>query len=257
MKLLPLLLLFLFSSTSYASPTVWVDQGDGFAARSASFVNSDDRIFNADLSTLQQLLDQAPHESTGDRSHVITLPMPDGSVSRYQVVESPISERDPSSLTPSVKTYRVFGLDEPGSTGRIDIGPLGFHGMVFTSNGRVFIDPASDAPVTTSYASGYASKMIGSQFSCGVDHMMDRSPVAEFVELRARGALARAAGELLVYGVAVSATRRFANQVGPDDSDVLGRIVAAIDAVNVIITGHIGNPVRKRPRGRHRQPILQ
>ncbi len=242
MKLLPLLLLFLFSSTSYASPTVWVDQGDAVAARSFPISNSADRIFNADLLTLQLLLDQAPHEDTGDRSHIITLPMPDGSTSRYRVVESPIIQTNPSSPPPRVKTYRVFGVDDPGASGRIDIGPSGFHGMVFTSQGRIFIDPASDMPLTTSYASGYASKMTGSQFSCGVDHMMDRSPVAEFVELRARGALARVSGQLLTYRLAVSATREFADRItdSAGDADVNDVITTAINRVNEIYERDLG-----------------
>ncbi len=239
MKLLPLLLLFLFSSISYASPTVWVDQGEAIAARSASFSNSEDRLFNADLLTLQLLLDQAPHEDTGDRSHIITLPMPDGSTSRYQVVESPIVQTDPSYSPPRVKTYRVFGVDDPGASGRIDIGPSGFHGMVFTSQGRVFIDPANEDPLTTTYGSGFAKQMTGSQFSCGVDHMMDRSPVAEFVELRARGALARVSGQLLTYRLAVSATREFADKFA-NDAAARDAISTAVNRVNEIYERDLG-----------------
>ena len=240
MKLLQLLLLLVFSTQSHAAATLWVDQGASVSARSSAAGPSQDRAFNADLRVLRQILDQVPHEDSGDRSHLIDLPMPDGSTASYQIVESPIMHADLAARLPEIKTFQVFGIDDPGSSGRVNISPRGFRGMVFTSMGRVFIDPASANRQETAYLSGYAQRAATSQFSCGVDHMMDRSPVAEFYELKARAALARTAGSELRFDVAVSATKEYAAEVGSSNVEVMAEITNAIDRVNAIYQRDLG-----------------
>ena len=48
--------------------------------------------FRLDQAALRAELAAAPHESLGDRSVQIQLPMPDGKLARFAVVESPIME---------------------------------------------------------------------------------------------------------------------------------------------------------------------
>ena len=42
---------------------------------------------------------------------------------------------------PEIKTFKVYGLDDKQISGRLDIGPLGFHGMLDTTEGTLFVEP--------------------------------------------------------------------------------------------------------------------
>ena len=41
-----------------------------------------------------------------------------------------------------MRTYRAVGVDHPDIQGRLDFTPLGFHAMLFTPGGDMFVDPA-------------------------------------------------------------------------------------------------------------------
>ena len=90
---------------------------------------------------LRNLLHNAPRESSGDNSYIISLPLPDGSLSRYSIVESPVMAPALAAKYPEIKTYKVYGIDDPTASGRVDITPRGFHAMLHTAQGRVTIDP--------------------------------------------------------------------------------------------------------------------
>ncbi len=89
---------------------------------------------------LRAALTLAPHQEAGQFSQfsLIDLPMADGSTRKFKICESPI-------MTPQleakigVKTYRVKGIDNPAETGRLDLGPNGFHGFVRSTNGQSFV----------------------------------------------------------------------------------------------------------------------
>jgi hypothetical protein len=42
---------------------------------------------------------------------------------------------------PEIQTYAGIGLDDPTAYARLDRTPKGFHAMILSGNGRVFIDP--------------------------------------------------------------------------------------------------------------------
>ncbi|MEO6302841.1 MAG: reprolysin-like metallopeptidase, partial [Bacteroidia bacterium] len=94
-----------------------------------------------DLKT--QLL-SAPLESNvkiNESTCIVTLPLPNGTMQRFKVVESPIMEPGLAAQFPDFKTYSVKGIDDPYANGKLDWNEFGFHGMVRTINGDYFIDP--------------------------------------------------------------------------------------------------------------------
>lgn len=116
------------------------------------------------------LLRHAPMEFTKAARQtrlITTLPMPDGTLARFQVEESPVMESRLAALFPNIKTYRGKGLDDLSATARFAVTPAGFHGIVLSTSGTVIVEPVAHgkAGEYVSYDSRDAAKEAG-QFSC-------------------------------------------------------------------------------------------
>ncbi len=110
--------------------------------------------FRVNPAELKAALNAAPLQAPGhfDKFSVIELPMPNGSMRQYRICESPImSEALQKKI--GARTYRVQGLLNPSETGRLDIGPNGFHGFVRSTNGESFvIEPTKRGDQTAVFA---------------------------------------------------------------------------------------------------------
>ncbi|HKC67459.1 MAG TPA: zinc-dependent metalloprotease family protein, partial [Bacteroidia bacterium] len=72
---------------------------------------------------------------------IIELPMPDGSLKKFRVVQSPVMAPELAAQFPNIKTFNVIGIDEPGISGKLDWTEMGFHAMLRRPGGDIFIDP--------------------------------------------------------------------------------------------------------------------
>jgi hypothetical protein len=104
---------------------------------------------------LDSILMSAPQEynTVGQNSTVtLTLPMPDGSFERFAIKVSPIMEPGLAEKFPEIKTYLGQGIDNPTATTRFDFMPSGFHAMILSDQGTIYINPYS-AEDTNNYIS--------------------------------------------------------------------------------------------------------
>ena len=161
-------------------------------------------------------------EGSGDLRNspvVLSLPMPDGSLQRFHVEESPIMEPSLATRLPNVKTYRGRGIDDATATTRFDWTPQGFHALVLSSKDSVYIEPASKGD-TTSYVSHAGKRIPGEVFKCGVTE-------ADVAEATARGVYSQLGkvtdvnrpevtngSTLRTYRLAVGATGEWTAQYG-------------------------------------------
>ena len=192
---------------------------------------------------LRSFLNQVPGELSG-QSLTIELPMPDGSLSQYRIVESPMMEPGLAAKFPDIKTYEVFGIDDPAGYGRIDISPDGFRAMIITSGGRVFVDPAgvSAGNIQRYMSRSNDSRQVGKTFQCSVNELDSNwqnraSSVDQF------GTASRISGSILNYRLAVAATNEYYLQVGGSPASVAtaqAAIVTSINRVNVIFKRDLG-----------------
>ena len=102
------------------------------------------RTLDLSRETLKELLGNAPMEFSDaalTSGVLLTLPMPDGTFGRFQIEESPVMEPELAAQFPEIKSYRAQGVDDPTATARFDWTPFGFHALVLSTNGSVFIEP--------------------------------------------------------------------------------------------------------------------
>jgi hypothetical protein len=104
------------------------------------------RTLELDLQDLSSALNQAPNEdltNVKESGFLLSLPMPDNSFTTFKVVESPVMAEELATKYPNIKTYLGQGINDGTARVRFDITPAGFHAIIFSSKGTVYIDPYS------------------------------------------------------------------------------------------------------------------
>ena len=100
--------------------------------------------YDLDVSRLETWLSEVPLADAFDArlsGAVFALPLPNGRVERFRVVNSPIMAPELAARFPSIQVFAGQGLDTPEATVRFDLTPQGFHAMVMGVGETVFIDP--------------------------------------------------------------------------------------------------------------------
>ncbi|MEQ1643322.1 MAG: reprolysin-like metallopeptidase [Pyrinomonadaceae bacterium] len=102
---------------------------------------------------------------------IMEVPMPDGSISRFRIENSPVLAPHLSEAVSTWRTFHGYGIDDPTATARFDWTSKGFHGYVLTSTGTVYIDPMQENDLENYlvyYKHEYGQP---SGFRCGVDEL--------------------------------------------------------------------------------------
>jgi hypothetical protein len=124
-----------------------------------SYLRTNDfAAYQLNFSELASVLDQAPMEFSNSTPIEVLIPNPDGSFSRFAMVDSPIMAPELAAQFPDIKTFAGQGLDDLAATIRIDISPAGFHAQVLSPSGSYYVDPYFHLDPNY-YASYYASTM--------------------------------------------------------------------------------------------------
>jgi hypothetical protein len=197
-------------------------------------------MFRADMAALADQLSRVPHHALQDFSTEILLPMPDGSLARFSIVESPIMESEHGFDAPEFRSYKVFGIDDPAASGRVDLSPRGFFGLLHTATGRVLIDPERALDADSLYMARRQEMLQRAEvFSCGLHDV-------NFARMNVQNATQRAAeripGMLQKYRLAVAATAEYVDAVGPPSNvkNAQNAISTAVNRVNQIFERDLG-----------------
>jgi hypothetical protein len=216
---------------------IWVDETLSAKGVELPFAA---RLLVADRAALHQALAAAPLEGTTSQGAQLELPLPDGSLQRFEVENSPVMAPELAARYPEIATYKVVGLDDPAITGRLDLTPAGFHAMLTTPRGTVLIDPDGSGGYRSYFARDYrlAAKGLGedaaSPSTCLVgDAQKDvAQPFTDYA--------LRTSGSRRIYRLAVAATGEYTQfqhqrlQLDDPVTSALSAIVTAINRVNEI-----------------------
>ncbi len=196
------------------------------------------RTVRLDREALNQILRQAPMEFTDAAKSsqvILTVPLPDGGFARFLVMESPIMEPELAAGFPTIKTYKGQGLDDPTATTRFDLTPTGFHAIVLSGSGTVYVEPYARGNTVDYISFSHSNAPAG---SLAMECMNTEESVKEALE---RGVLSQrddsvevTSGDTLrTYRVAVGATAEYTAAYG--GGSVAGALASITTTMNFVI----------------------
>ena len=119
-------------------------------------------VYKIDLQSMRSLLNQAADEfKSNGQAVLVEIPMPDHTFQRFAVYHSSVMEPGLAKKIPEIDTWRGQGIDNPRASVHIDITLQGFHAMILSPEGSVFVDPY--AKTTTEYYISYFKKDLKSK----------------------------------------------------------------------------------------------
>ncbi len=195
--------------------------------------------FRLDVNAIKTQLASALNETVvaiHSSACVISLPLPNGQIQQFKVVESPIMEPALAAQFPNMKTYTLKGIDDVYANGKLDWNEFGLHGMVRTVNGDFFIDPYGLQNITdymTYYTSDFVKDPADVLPEVGVIENPDKKKLSE----RASSAppAVCVGNNLRRYRLAVACTGEYAvastGSATPTVAQTLARIVTSINRV--------------------------
>ncbi|HEX9001542.1 MAG TPA: putative Ig domain-containing protein [Blastocatellia bacterium] len=192
------------------------------------------RSFRLNSEALAKVLNTAPMEGASalsDSRAILSLPMPDGNLARFQVQESPIMEPALRKQFPEIKSYRGRGIDDPAATMRCDWSSRGLHALVLGAAGAFTVLPPDESDLSA-YAATSADGL-ADQWTCGVNE-------SKVLKQGFHGPQRPAAsvGETLrTYRIAVAATGEYtldANLGGGSTASAIASINTWLNGVNAI-----------------------
>ncbi len=199
------------------------------------------RLLEVDIAALRAILGQAPAEGSPDAATgapVLEVPLPDGGMERFRMVEVRIMEESLARRFPELKTYRGRSLDDPSATLICDLTPAGFHGMILGEGGTVVIDPflrGDPRWVASAYKHDFRPVAGQEPFVCQVKDDDDRGQAvpADAAAHAPFGPLAASGTTLRTYRLALAATGEYTTAVcSPSPAAVACGLAAIVTSMN-------------------------
>ncbi len=196
------------------------------------------RAVSLEITALTKTLAHAPKEFTNQKGLIIPLPMPDGGLEDFEIWESTIMESGLASRYPSMKTYKGRAVNNPQLSTRLGYTPLGFHAMIQSPEGAIFIDPLTTKQTqyyTSSYAKhGTVAKEVEAMtWSCGAKMTEELNAFSPANPSQSRNQ--NASVDLYIYRAAIACTGEYAAfHNATTKEDVLSHYVAIMNRANMI-----------------------
>ena len=198
------------------------------------------KIYRLVNDNLKELLFSAPNELNATLKNsqtIIELPMPNGKIERFKVVDASIMAPELAAQFPNIKTFSVQGVDDPQANGKLDWNDFGFHGMIRNPSGDVFIDPYSRNNVMdyiTYYAKDFKKDL--NSVSPEVGLLEDVQKKSELDIQSENRAMICSGTKLRTYRLAVACTNQYAAAATgiatPSISEVLSAVVTTVNRVD-------------------------
>jgi hypothetical protein len=165
---------------------------------------------------------------------IITLPMPDGSLQHFRIVESPIMEKALADKYPDIKTYLGQGIEDPAALVRFDWTAWGFHAIIIKHGAYVFIEPYNRGN-TEQYISYYQKDLpapVNAKF-CEVQNELSSKKNLPQIAAKASGS------QLRTYRLAMAATGEYTALNGGTVPLALAALTTVVNQVTAIYEAEV------------------
>lgn len=195
------------------------------------------KTYHLDLQALKNKLQQAPNDKVvliKNSNIIVSLPMPNGTYERFYVVEAPVMEEALQTSFPNIRTYSVHGIDDAYASGKLDVTEFGFHGMIRSPKGDVFIDPYckwNTADYISYYTSDFEKPFNQRSFCEGaigenIDANKTSAPTVQICS----------GTNLRTYRLAIACTKEYAvaatGSATPTKAQTLAKVVTSVNRVD-------------------------
>ena len=211
------------------SDALWKDVTEPSLALTANHQDAPKqyRLLQLNETSFSSAIAKAPMEFTTP-GPVLSLPLPDGRLWRFRIVESPVLSPELGEKFPQIKTYSGQSMDDATATVRFSWTPKGLSALVISEQATFVIAPAGS---NNQYISYFTHDLETKSFECS-------TPVggygANAYSGDERAELTVANGSLRRYRLAVSVTPEFIFAIGGETLTTAGAgtIAAATAYVN-------------------------
>ena len=229
----------------------WTDISDASLqnSRSARWIIPDKyRTIKLNLPQFARQLQRTPARNNTQNTRLrIIIPMPNGQNQHFEIVETKMMAPALAATFPQIKTYQGSGIEDPTAKIYLDLTPQGFHGMILSPNGAVFIDPyfKNDTEVYVSYYKRDFSRKADHQFACGFDDLPKKNDLIQDNTKQKDPVLNTGSGRMAViplktYRLAVAATGEYTAFHGGSQALGQAAIVTAINRVSGVYEDELG-----------------
>lgn len=169
----------------------------------------------------------------------IKVPMPDGSFKEFILTESRTMSSELKLKYPNIKVFNGISTDGK-SFGNFDFTKKGFHAMIKSNNGLVFIDPINTTS-STEYQVYHKSDYINTKTALSNDDVISSENKIDISSRDGSGSSSRSSGaELRTYRMAISCTGEYTAFHGGTVEDALSAIITTLNRVNGIYEREVG-----------------
>ncbi len=184
--------------------------------------------FTLDLPGLKALLDQCTPKATqrsAQAFQTLLIPAPGKGFQAFAIYEASVMAPELQAKYPEIRTFTGQGIDNPREVIKLDIGPGGFHAMVYGGGGTYAIEPMY-AGNSRDYMAFKKADLAGEPFHCQVE--------GEDVQKLSGGGTNPTGTELRTYRTAVGATGEYTTFHGGTKAQALAAIVTTMNRMNGI-----------------------
>ncbi len=215
---------FIFTSHFLAQSTAqWLSIDESLLPREGRAIFPEEYEIFAPTDDFIQSLQDLPIEEEVR----LQIPLPKLGLQEFIVRQAPIMHERLADRLPQIKTFVAINPDNPSESGRLDITHKGFHGMLFTDRGTVYIDPYHFNNPSNNYLVYYKRDFrTDKKFSCGVTGHGHHS--------HGISGLRNTTGEIMSFRLAVSATGEYTSFHGGTKEDAMDGIVTTMNRVTGI-----------------------
>ena len=238
------------SGLSFAQASFWSTPRSNRAEAPTTEVTAF-RALQVDVASLEAWLSEVPTGKAFEATRstwVLELPMPDGAMERFSVLNSPVMAPALAARYPEIQVFAGQGVDSPEATVRFDITPQGFHAMILKEGQTVYIDPyhpgVRDEVIVYTRSAFYRTTSKQAEGCMALDVPQQTAPKGDGlspgkeVKVMGRPAIsenrADNGAELRTYRLALACTGEYAQFHGGTVSSVLAAMNTSMARVNGI-----------------------